>query len=149
MMLLDPALALGATAGCTQELPDFLPADTDTLVLNQHFDEMSIIEVLVFLLMEDEDFGRRISIQGVTHRPASVLVAQPPKTFSTPPFLYPFRLSIADAHEGSSVLQGQGMLRHLLKNVPPVSFLLIQDYESLHVLHLHEGDIISLQLQGT
>ena len=81
MMLLDPALALGATAGTTQQLPNFLPADTDPLVLNQHFDEMRIIEVLVFFLMEGEDLGRRISIQGVTHRPAPVLMTQAPKTF--------------------------------------------------------------------
>ena len=36
MMLLNPAFALGATAGCTQQLPDFLTADTDTFVVNQH-----------------------------------------------------------------------------------------------------------------
>ena len=100
MMLLAPALALGATAGCPQELPDFLPAHTDTLVLNQHFDEMSIIEVWVFFLMEDDDFGRRIWIQGVTHRPASVLVAQAFKTFCAPPLLDPFGVPITDGHDG-------------------------------------------------
>jgi hypothetical protein len=104
MMLLAPALALGATAGCTQELPDFLPADTDTLLLNQHFDEMSIIEVLVFFLMEGEDFGRHIWIQGVTYRSASVLVAEAFKALYAPPLLDPFGLSVADPHDGGSLL---------------------------------------------
>ena len=76
VMLSDPALAFGVSAGCTQELPNFLPADADTLLLNEHFDKVGVIEVLVCFLVEGEDFGYASWIQSVTYRPASIPVAE-------------------------------------------------------------------------
>ncbi len=143
-MLFDPALALRSTAGRTQELPDLLTADTKPLPLNQHLGKVDVIEVPVFFLMKGQDFGYRFWIQDVTYRSTSVLVAEAFKALCVPSLPDSFGLSVANAHDGGSLLQRQGMLSYLLKNVSPVGFFLVQDYKSLHVLHLHEGDIVSL-----
>ena len=69
--------------------------------------------------------------------------------FVTPALMDPFGLPVADPHDLRCFFQGQGPLSYLLEYVPPVSFPTAQDDKSLHVVHLHEGDIFSLQLEGT
>jgi hypothetical protein len=148
-MLPRAAFAFGTATGSPEELANFLATDGDALTFGQHLNEVGVVEVCVFILMEGEDFRCQIISQGMTYGSAPILVAQTFKAFVKPPSMDPFGLPVADPHDHSGFLQSQGLLSYLLKNMPSVSFSLIQDYESLHVLHLHEGDIISLQLEGT
>ncbi len=110
---------------------------------------MGIVEVGVNFLMKGHNDRCGLVRQSVTDLSTPVAVTQALDTVFLPAFVYSFGLPIADSHDPGRFLQSQGVLSHLLKNVPPMNFLPAQDDKSLHVVHLHEGDIFSLQLQGT